>query len=151
MSRTGRICHSDSRSFWEGNPLRLTFCALRVILYALLAASLLTSCANLSATTPAPLTLRISGSTSMTPMLQGLAEAYQSSHPGVLVSIREGGSAVGLRELQAGDVELAALSWQPEGEKLPADLQAVPIARDAIAICQAQTKSLLQKKAVSLK
>jgi len=134
MSRSGRICHPAHQSFWEGNPLRFTFYALRITLYVLLAVSLLTACANLSATTPVPVTLRIAGATSMTPVLHDLAKAYQSSHSNVLVSIQEDGSAVGLSELQAGGIDLAALSWRPEGEKLPAGLQAVPIARDAIAI-----------------
>jgi len=134
MPRTGQICRPCPRNFREGNLLRFMFYALRGTLYVLLAVSLLTACANLSATTPIPVTLRISGSTSMTPVLRDLARAYQSSHTYVLVDIRGGGSAVGLSELQAGNADLAAVSWRSEHNHLPVGLQAVPIARDAIAI-----------------
>jgi ABC-type molybdate transport system substrate-binding protein len=78
----------------------------------------------------------------MTPVLQELARAYQATHPHVLVEVRGGGSAVGLNELQDGQTDLAAVSWRPEGQKIPDGLQAVPIARDAIAIVMYPTQKL---------
>ena len=71
---------------------------------------LATSCTATSLVPPAPVTLRISGSTSMTPALEELAQAYAASHPNVLVEVRGGGTAIGLEELQDGAVDLAAVS-----------------------------------------
>ena len=60
--------------------------------------------------------LRISGSTSMTPLLEDLATGFVAVHPGVEVQVLGGGSEVGLAERQAGSAELAAVSWlAPEG------------------------------------
>ena len=99
----------------------------------LLAALLLTGCAARTSA-PAPVTLRIAGSTSMTPLLTDLAQAYQARHPNVLIELAAGGSAIGLNELQAGRNDLAAVSWQAADAKPAAGYQASPVGRDAIAV-----------------
>ena len=95
---------------------------------------LATSCTATSLVPPAPVTLRISGSTSMTPALEELAQTYAASHPNVLVEVRGGGTAIGLEELQDGAADLAAVSWQTADQAQPACPHALPVARDAIAI-----------------
>jgi phosphate transport system substrate-binding protein len=140
---------------------------LRFAFHVLVIFLLSAACSNSSLVTPAPVTLRIAGSTSMTRLLRELAAAYQTGHPNVLVDVRGGGSAVGLSELRGGEVELAAISWQVEdprqskipvrGEadagKVPAGTQAVPVARDAIALIVHPANrlpglTLLQAKAI---
>ncbi len=95
---------------------------------------LLTGCTGRGAITPPPVTLRIAGSSSMTPLLADLAQAYQARHPHVLVDLQTGGSAVGLAELQAGRINLAAVSWQRGDATPPKGFQVIPVARDAVAI-----------------
>lgn len=100
----------------------------------LLAAFLLTGCVTRGPATPAPVTLRIAGSSSMAPLLADLAQAYQARAPHVLIDLTAGGSAVGIADLTAGRSDLAAVSWQaPDAAPLPG-IQAIPIGGDAIAI-----------------
>ncbi len=105
------------------------------VLLALLA--LLVACTGKEAasttTINSPL-IRISGSTSMRRALDELAEAYQRQHPRALMEVRDGDSSIGLSELQAGQTDLAAVSWKPDGQGIPAGLAAFPVARDAIAV-----------------
>ena len=95
---------------------------------------MLAACSNPQAAPPTTINFRVTGSTSLGPVLEELAEAYQAQHPNVLVDVRGGGSAVGLEALRNGQADLAAISWKPADEELPAGTQAVPIARDGIAI-----------------
>ena len=81
-----------------------------------------------------PVTLRIAGSTSMRPVLEELAGAYQATHPNVQFQIRGGGSVLGLQDLRAGKADIAAVSWKAEGEPVPTSVQAAPIARDGIVV-----------------
>jgi phosphate transport system substrate-binding protein len=78
--------------------------------------------------------LRISGSSSMAPVLSELADAYRRANPLVRIEVLGNGTAAGVRELRAGAVDIAAVSWQPEGQDLPDGLQAVPFARDGVAV-----------------
>jgi phosphate transport system substrate-binding protein len=92
------------------------------------------SCQAAPSTDAAPTTLRISGSTSMAPVLGELADAYRLTRPNVQVEVLGNGSQAGLQELKAGKVDLAAVSWKADGEEVPAGLRAVPVARDGIAV-----------------
>lgn len=103
-------------------------------LLCLFALLILTCCAGLGAPTPAPVTLRVAGSTSMVPMLEELAASIQVSRPGILVDVRASDSQVGLNELLAGTADLAAVSWRGEKNAVPDGFQAVPVASDGIAI-----------------
>lgn len=95
---------------------------------------LLTGCAAGDTQTPTPVTLRIAGSTSLQPVLEELAAAYQADVPYVLIDVRGGGTAIGIQQLQSGRIHLAASSWRAETDELPDTLRAIPIARDGIAI-----------------
>jgi phosphate transport system substrate-binding protein len=81
-----------------------------------------------------PATVRISGATSMMPALQELAAAYRQRQPNARIELLGNGSAAGLRELKAGAVDLAAVSWKPEGAELPEGIIAAPFARDGIGV-----------------
>lgn len=64
----------------------------------------------LSKTPPFTGTLRITGSSSMAQLLNGLATAYESIYPGVKVVVKQGGSSKGLTALRTGECDLAAIS-----------------------------------------
>ena len=85
---------------------------------------------------PAPTTLRVAGSTAMTPLLSDLATAYAQSHPHVRLEIEGGGSRLGLERLQMGEIDLAGCSWLPPSaeEGTPQPYSATPIAWDGVAI-----------------
>jgi phosphate transport system substrate-binding protein len=100
----------------------------------LLAALVLTACSSAKVTPAAPATLRIAGSSSLQPTLNELAAAYQTAHPQTLVEVLGGGTAIGIAELRGQEVDLAAVSWQPDAEETRADLNVIPIARDGLAI-----------------
>lgn len=111
--------------------------AARIAVLSLLAgllAALLPGCAGQPTAEPPPISLRVAGSTSLEPVLEALAEAYQAQHPNVLVDVRGGGSMVGLEALRQGQADLAAVSWQPVADRRTDGMQAVPIARDGIAL-----------------
>lgn len=92
------------------------------------------ACGEPGQTLAPPSVVRISGSTSMMPALQELTAAYRQRQPNTRIELLGNGSAAGLRELTAGAVDLAAISWKPEGVELPAGIVAVPFARDGIGV-----------------
>jgi phosphate transport system substrate-binding protein len=100
----------------------------------LLALLVLMGCAGPLAGGSEPVTLRIAGSTSMSPALEELAGAYQAIHPNVQFQIRGGGSVLGLQDLRAGKADIAAMSWKAESEPVPPGVQAAPVARDGLVI-----------------
>lgn len=104
------------------------------ILLLLAVAAWLTGCAAGEKRDQTPVTLRIAGSTSMAPLLEELAQAYQARNPSVLIDLRPGDSAVGTAELAAGRADLAAVSWQPADAPPAPGFQAIPVGRDAIAV-----------------
>jgi phosphate transport system substrate-binding protein len=103
---------------------------------AILAAALLvvTGCYGPLGVSSEPVRLRISGSTSMAPLLEDLAQAYETAHLNVQFEVRGGDSATGLQDLRADDTDLAAVSWKDESEPTARGLQVVPIARDGLVI-----------------
>lgn len=107
---------------------------LALTLLLTIAAVILSACSTGRAGQAAPAVLRIAGSTSLRPVLEDLAAAYQAAHPTVLVEVRGGGAAMGVQQLHQGQINLAAVSWRAEGEQLPDDIRAIPIARDGIAV-----------------
>jgi len=100
----------------------------------LLATLVLTACSSAEVTPAAPAMLRIAGSSSLQPTLNELAAAYQTGHPQTVVEVLGGGTAIGIEELRGKEVDLAAVSWQPDAEEARDDLNVIPIARDGLAI-----------------
>ena len=117
----------------------------------LLLCFLIAGCATGGLNTPAPVTLRSAGSTSLQPVLEDLAAAYQAGTPNVLIDVRGGGSTIGAQQLRDGRIDLAAVSWQAEGEELPANWRAVPVARDGIAIIVHPSNPLANITALQLR
>jgi phosphate transport system substrate-binding protein len=109
-----------------------SMCAQRAIV-AVLALVLAACIASDQPITPLAV-VRISGSTSMMPALQELAAVYQQRQPNTRIELLGNGSEAGLAELKAGTVDIAAISWKPEGAEAPQGLAAAPFARDGIAI-----------------
>jgi phosphate transport system substrate-binding protein len=106
-----------------------------------LAATLLTSCAQPQlATPPAPVVLRLAGSTSMQPLLRDLASAYSARYQYVSFDFAAMDSTAGLEALHRGNADLALVSreLQPDEESDALTgkslLAYTVIAEDAIAI-----------------
>ncbi len=122
--------HLNIYRSWQ--PAARKTCARLVT--GLLLALALWACGGPGNTTAPPSVVRISGSSSMLPALQELAAAYQQRRPNARVELLGNGSEAGLRELKAGTVAIAAVSWKPEGAVTPEGMTAAPFARDGIAI-----------------
>lgn len=118
---------------------------------ALMLAATLSACSAGRTGAPAPAVLRIAGSTSLQPVLKELATAYQSAHPNVLIDIRGGGTTVGIQQLRDGQIDLAAVSWRSEDEKLPDSIQAIPVARDGIAVIVHPTNAITNLTSLQLR
>jgi phosphate transport system substrate-binding protein len=72
------------------------------------------------------------GSTSVQPLLELLANAFMEKYPDVTINISGGGSSAGVRACASGTVDVGAASRDIKMSE--ADLIAIPIARDAVAI-----------------
>ncbi len=91
---------------------------------------------------PAPVTVRIAGSTSMLPLVQELADAYTAQNLNVRFDVQGGGSQLGVERLNnsSGLVserpDIAASSWWPLADMIDASegLTATLVARDGIAL-----------------
>ncbi|MFZ5917339.1 MAG: phosphate ABC transporter substrate-binding protein [Chloroflexota bacterium] len=81
---------------------------------------------------PDPVRFTVAGSTIMTPLLDELAEAYQTHHPQVSITVERGGSRQGLARATSGEVALGASSWLPESQAR--DVWSAPVALDGIAV-----------------
>jgi phosphate transport system substrate-binding protein len=121
LDRPLRHRHRARRTRW-------LLCVLFIVTLAL------ASCSYAAVTPAAPAVLRIGGSTSLKPTLNELAAAFQAQHPQTVVEILGGGSAIGMQELRGNEIDLAAVSWKPDAEETPDDLDVIPIARDGLAI-----------------
>ncbi|MGC8827487.1 MAG: substrate-binding domain-containing protein, partial [Anaerolineae bacterium] len=107
--------------------------AVVILCVIVMLAGMLTACS--AAARPAQTLVRIAGSTSMTPLLQALAEAYTARHPDVRFDIQGGDSSAGLALLQRGEADLAAVSWKGEESEAAAPrLEWHAAAGDALAV-----------------
>lgn len=80
--------------------------------------------------------LDLVGSTTVQPVAEVLAEAYESLHPGVRINVQGGGSSVGVTSAGQGTADIGMASRDikaSEFEEFP-DLVVHTIARDGIAI-----------------
>jgi phosphate transport system substrate-binding protein len=89
-----------------------------VALFLGLTLALLTACGQPPETPPAPNLVRLTGSTTMQPLLHALTAAYSELHPQVTFSISAVGSSAGLEQLRRGNADLALVSRElrPEEE-----------------------------------
>lgn len=77
--------------------------------------------------------LTVTGSTSVTPFAEHLAEEYQKQHPGVAINIQGLGSSAGIRAALDGVAEIGMSSRELKPEEIE-QLDELVIARDALAI-----------------
>jgi phosphate transport system substrate-binding protein len=77
--------------------------------------------------------LTITGSTSVTPFAEHLAELYQKQHRGVAINIQGLGSSAGIRAALDGVAEIGMSSRDLQPEEVD-KLEQIVIARDALAV-----------------
>lgn len=103
---------------------------------ALAAALLLAGAAQHQAIAPAAAEpaarLRLSGSTTMAPLMAEVAKRFQRYHPGIRIEIATGGSGKGLGEVRQGRADLGMVSRALADTE--SDLYGIPIARDGVAV-----------------
>ncbi|GAB4215266.1 MAG: substrate-binding domain-containing protein [Synechococcales cyanobacterium] len=88
---------------------------------------------------PNPQVLQIDGSVTMVKFVQALRAAYNQQFPNIPATYgipdgQPGGSNRGMEHLINGTVSLAATSRPPNAAEIQAGIQAIPVARDALAI-----------------
>lgn len=89
---------------------------------------------SLPSTVPAGTVIRVDGSTSMVVLNQNLKQAFEQRFPGTQVVTQANGSNQGIRDVQGGKADVAAISRPLTEAETRQGLQAVEVARDAIAI-----------------
>jgi phosphate transport system substrate-binding protein len=77
--------------------------------------------------------LNISGSTSVSPFIEHLAEIYQRQHPGAKIDVQSLGSTAGIQAAISGVAELGMSSRDLDADEA-AQLDQQIIARDALAV-----------------
>jgi phosphate transport system substrate-binding protein len=82
--------------------------------------------------TPEPVLLRGAASSTMSPLLQALADAYRLQQPLFGMELADLGTQYALEALRTGKVDFAMASWLPSAPD--SGLHATAIARDGIAI-----------------
>lgn len=78
--------------------------------------------------------LKLSGSTSVQPLAEELAQAFMKKYPKVSIAITGGGSGVGVKDAAAGSVNIGNASRDLKPEELAQGLVPTVIARDAVAV-----------------
>jgi phosphate transport system substrate-binding protein len=78
----------------------------------------------------------VSGSTTVQPLAEVLAEGYESLHSGVMIIVQGGGSSVGVKSIANGTADIGMASREIKQSEIDENPQMVihTIARDGIAI-----------------
>lgn len=76
--------------------------------------------------------LTLTGSSTIAPLAQELAQRYEQMHPGVKIDVQAGGSSRGVTDTRQGLVQIGMVSRGPKPEE--SDLKWHTIARDGIAL-----------------
>ena len=77
--------------------------------------------------------LTVAGSTSVTPLMEKLAEAYKAKNPDVVIDIQSNGSSAGMTAAMEGTAQIGMASRELKDEEKAA-LDFTVIARDGIAV-----------------
>ena len=83
---------------------------------------------------PAGTAIAINGSTSMVQINKALKNSFERQFPSTQVIINGQGSNKGIKLLQEGDIDIAAISRPLTPQEQAQDLVALPIVKDAIAL-----------------
>lgn len=78
-------------------------------------------------------TITVAGSTSVTPLMEALVEAYEGLNPGVSIEIQSTGSSAGMTSAMEGSANIGMASRELKGEEAQA-LTSEAIAMDGIAV-----------------
>ena len=130
-NRTRFVLAPSPHRPWPRSRLRLgATIVLRTLLpvYLIL---MLSSCGQ--SATAAAQQLTLTGSTSVTPFVEGLAELYEHDHPGKKINVQGLGSSAGIQAAANGTAELGMSSRHLEPDEVE-QLVPIEIARDALAI-----------------
>jgi phosphate transport system substrate-binding protein len=124
------VRRSASRSLLPGwhEPRRFVVPWRRRCLGLYLCLILLAACGS-----EATRSVTITGSTSVTPFAEHLAELYQKQHPGVVINVQGLGSSAGIRAAVDGVAEIGMSSRELKPEETE-QLDQIVIARDALAL-----------------
>lgn len=77
-------------------------------------------------------TLRVTGSSSMCPLIAAIGERYRAVQPGVRLDVQCGGSERGIRDVREGNAEIGMVARALRSEEK--DLVGFPMARDGVSI-----------------
>lgn len=83
---------------------------------------------------PQGIAIDINGSTSLVQTNQALKKSFQRQFPGTVVIANAEGSETGITMLQAGNIDLAAISRPLNAAEQAQGLRAVPIVKDTISV-----------------
>jgi phosphate transport system substrate-binding protein len=111
-----------------GRPLLLVLISICLLL-------LLPGCAQTPTPTVALIRLAAMADDGTTPLMQELVTAYIRERPAVTIGLHNGANAERtLAALEAGEVDLVAVSWLPDRVKVNGELWYDSFARDAIVL-----------------
>lgn len=84
----------------------------------------------------------VAGSSSVTPVMEKLAEAYQSLNPGVTVEVQQSDSTTGVNMAVDGTCDIGMASRELKDSETSAGAKATPIALDGIAVVVSPASSV---------
>lgn len=84
----------------------------------------------------------VAGSSSVTPVMEKLAEAYRAANPGMTVEVQQSDSTTGVNMALEGTCDIGMASRDLKDEEKGAGAQATVIAQDGIAVIVSQESSI---------
>lgn len=84
----------------------------------------------------------IAGSSSVTPVMEKLAEAYESINPAVAVEVQQSDSTTGVNMAIEGTCDIGMASRELKDSEVAAGVRSQPIARDGIAVIVTPSSSV---------
>lgn len=102
--------------------------------FVFLAVLLFTGCGSGSSETQDSSQISIIGSSSVEPLISGLADQYYLEHPEIEFFIQAPGSSTGIRAAIDGTSDIGMTSRELTEEESASDIHVVPLARDGIAL-----------------
>ena len=84
----------------------------------------------------------IAGSSSVTPVMEKLAEAYESVSPAVTIEVQQSDSTTGVNMAIEGTCDIGMASRELKDSEVAAGVRSQPIARDGIAVIVAPSSSV---------
>lgn len=78
--------------------------------------------------------IKVSGSSSVTPVMEKLAEAYQKVNTGVTIDVQQSDSSTGIKDATSGTSDIGMASRDLSDDETKQGVSQVEIAKDAIAV-----------------